>query len=359
MKDHTAQLPRIVGTGLVALDIVYRNRATTPSHVATGGTCGNVLAILAYLGWRSVPLARLADDPARKRIVADLERWDVDTSFLSIGPVAGTPIVIENLTATEQGEVRHSFSWNCPCCGEWLPRYNPVPAKALRNLKGLPDAEIFFFDRASPGALEAATYYAERGALIVFEPAALGKPELFTRALELSHVVKYADNRMERLPVPTEKLPSLILEVQTCGHNGLRYRCALSARSKSVWHTLRAFHVPRVLDTVGCGDWCTAGLLSRIGSAGVSGLKSMKSKAVQDALQYGQLLAAWNCGFLGARGGMYERSVEQMNGDIEEIRNGRVTVLGPPAPTAKRAQTMSKICSACQASEERMVRWPA
>ncbi len=360
MKDHVVQVPRIIGTGLVALDIVYRNHAATPSQIATGGTCGNVLAILAYLGWRSVPLARLADDPARKCIAADLERWDVDTRLLSIEPLAGTPIVIENLVMKEQGEVRHSFSWNCPCCGQWLPRYSPVPAKALRDLKGeLPEAAVFFFDRASPGALEAAAYYAEQGALIVFEPAALGKPELFTRALELSHVVKYADNRMERLPVPADKLPRLILEVQTRGHNGLRYRCALTTRSKNVWHTLRAFHAPRVLDTVGCGDWCTAGLLSLIGEAGASGLKSMKSNDIREALQYGQSLAAWNCGFLGARGGMYERSVAQMKGDVEEIRNGRVTVLGSPAPAMNRAQTMSIICSACHTSGERTVRQPA
>ena len=357
MQGTAQHAPRIVGTGLVALDVVYRDHGEKPAQIATGGTCGNVLAILAYLGWRSVPLARFADDPARKSIAAELARWNVDTSFLSIEPLAATPIIIEHLTTTEQGQARHSFSWNCPCCGQWLPRYSPVPARSLRELDGsLPEAEAFFFDRPSPGALEAAARYAEQGALIVFEPSAQGNPKSFSRALELAHVVKYADNRMERLPVPASKLPRLILEIQTRGHHGLRYRSKIPALKKQDWRALPAFRAPRVLDTVGCGDWCTAGLLARIGAAGVSGLMSMRADDIRDALQYGQALAAWNCGFVGARGGMHERTAAQMNREVTEILEGRTAVLGDSKPATRRAQTMSMLCAACRTNGERAAR---
>jgi fructokinase len=235
-----------------------------------------------------------------------------------------------------------------------------VPARSLRALaEKLPPAEVFFFDRPSPGAIDAARRYAEQGALIVFEPSAQGKPELFVRALELAHVVKYAENRMERLPLTASKLPRLILEIQTRGHNGLRYRCTLPALKGQGWRSMRALRVPRVVDTVGCGDWCTAGLLSRIGTAGVAGLQSLRADELRDGLQYGQALAAWNCGFLGARGGMYERSATQMKSDITRILDGRTSILGEQEPATRRAQAMSMPCPACHTSSERVARQPA
>ena len=40
--------PVCVGSGFVALDIV---QGESGSFAATGGSCGNVMAILAWLGW--------------------------------------------------------------------------------------------------------------------------------------------------------------------------------------------------------------------------------------------------------------------------------------------------------------------
>ena len=359
---HAGQhAPRIVGTGLIALDVVYRDRGARPKQIATGGTCGNVLAILAYLGWRSVPLARFADDPACKRITADLARWEVDTSLLSIEPSTPTPIIIEHLTTADHGQTKHSFSWNCPCCGQWLPRYSPVPARSFVKLASeLPDAEVFFFDRPSPGALKAAAHYATTGALIVFEPSAKGRPESFAQALELAHVVKYADERMERLPVPVSGLPRLILEIKTRGESGLQYRCMLPAQKKHGWRSMRAIKAPSILDTVGCGDWCTAGLLMRIGAAGVEGLRAMHASDIRAGLRYGQALAAWNCSFLGARGGMYERNATETARDVAAILDGRTTVLSSVAEPFNRrgSQTMSRLCATCGTNGERLARHP-
>ena len=47
--------PSIFGTGLIALDLVISSDPATPVQSWVGGTCGNVLSILAYLGWDAFP----------------------------------------------------------------------------------------------------------------------------------------------------------------------------------------------------------------------------------------------------------------------------------------------------------------
>ena len=59
--------PVCAGTGLVALDIVFNGDSTVPPRMWAGGSCGNVLTILSYLGWQAVPLARLAKTKPRKK----------------------------------------------------------------------------------------------------------------------------------------------------------------------------------------------------------------------------------------------------------------------------------------------------
>ena len=55
--------PSVYGTGLISLDIIVSMRPEEHYHWS-GGTCGNVLTILSYLGWESFPIARLNSDTA-------------------------------------------------------------------------------------------------------------------------------------------------------------------------------------------------------------------------------------------------------------------------------------------------------
>ena len=55
-------VPVVAGTGLVALDVVINHATGSPQKVFAGGTCGNVLTILSYLGWLSYPIARMDRD---------------------------------------------------------------------------------------------------------------------------------------------------------------------------------------------------------------------------------------------------------------------------------------------------------
>lgn len=134
-----------------------------------------------------------------------------------------------------------------------------------------------------------------------------------------------------------------LVEIQTLGASGLRYRHRLG-RGVSAWKTLDAIAAPRLADTCGSGDWCTAGLIAKAAEAGLSGLKAGGAKGLDAALRYGQTLAAWNCGFEGARGGMYAVEPSRFGTQIAALHSGAEEV----APVTQRgASTKAIACPAC------------
>src|SRR5262249_37897612 len=146
---------------------------------------------------------------------------------------------------------------------------------------------------------------AERGAVVFFEPSGIGNPLLFRQAWEAAHVVKYSHERLSDLPeVGVKDGPRLLVE--TLGEAGLRFCNRLADRGATTWEEAPAFPVADFKDAAGSGDWCTAGLLDRVGRGGLEGLLRVSADRLREALRFGQALAAWNCGFEGARGGMYQ-----------------------------------------------------
>jgi hypothetical protein len=114
---------------------------------------------------------------------------------------------------------------------------------------------------------------------------------------------------------PWMQKPSEIATVML-GSQGLRFRHRLG-RGVSGWKHLGAIKAPRIADTCGSGDWCTAGLIAKVGATGLVGLRQAGVKGIQAGLRYGQALAAWNCGFEGARGGMYAVDRPAFDAQIE------------------------------------------
>lgn len=298
------EAPKILGTGLVALDLVVGSDPESPVRAWAGGTCGNVLSIMAWLGWDAYPIARMNGDAASVRVQSDLQRWGVNLDFTACGPAASTPIIVQEIRRSSKGGSTHRFSWSCLRCGGWLPSFKPVTRAVVdRVAPALPGSSVFFFDRVSRGALDLAAKAAAEGAVVMFEPSGRGDEKQFKEALTIAHVVKYADQRMADL-AGGEIRGNLRLEVQTLGSAGLRFRLPRN-RLNADWRTMAAVPASTVVDSCGSGDWCTAGVLTKLAVDGLAALDQATIPAVTSALKYGQELAAWNCGFEGARGGMY------------------------------------------------------
>ena len=351
-------IPLAIGTGLVALDVVISNsHPDAPRHWA-GGTCGNVLTILRYLGWRAAPVARLRGGEAAKLLLADLKRWGVSDQFISLAADGSTPLIVQRITLTPAGDPYHTFSWRCPNCGARLPGYKPVLATEAEELgERLITSRVFFFDRLSRGALVLARRCADLGAAVVFEPSSVGNPSLFREAWKLADVVKYSHERLHELPFELEATSGPRLQIETLGRDGLRYRTRLPASRSRTWQHLEAIPATRVRDSAGAGDWCTAGVIHRLFPEGASGIESVGDAGVRDAIRYGQALAAWTCGFEGARGGMYETAKAQFERDIAALLGE--TAGGMTDANSRRSKLRNGVvcvCPSCGQPEQLAIR---
>src|SRR5262249_42459079 len=192
-------------------------------------------------------------------------------------------------------------------------------AGVLERLPRVPAAKAFFFDRDSEGSLLLARHCLEQGALVVYEPNYAGKEVQLHEALGVAHVLKFSRDRLPDLAARSPEGPALIVE--TRGGEGLRY---LDRRHGSEWRTMLALPVAAVRDTGGSGDWTTAGLIHLAGRGGSAGFLSLSGDELREALRFGQALAAWNCAFVGARGGVYHAGAERWQADVRRILGGEV-----------------------------------
>lgn len=290
----------IAGTGFIPLDIVYRDDAPKRMRATTGGTCGNVLTILAFLGWDSFPIARYDHSAIARTIADDLKPWNVRQDFLHVGPTALPPVVVQRIFSKPRGGKTHSFLWTCPGCGAPLPTYKPVLANRVPEIiEKLPKAKAFFFDRVSRAALSLARTVAESGGVVIFEPSMIGEPRLFTEALSICHILKYSQERITNINELRGNASPLI-EIETLGSAGVRYRFG-----KRRWMEMGAYTLAQPIDTSGAGDWFTAGIVHKLCQRGQQGFAKLTERHLQEAIKLGQAMATWNCQFQGARGAMY------------------------------------------------------
>ncbi|HUU26506.1 MAG TPA: PfkB family carbohydrate kinase [archaeon] len=339
-----------VGTGLIALDMVTNGDRGDAPRFWAGGSCGNVLTILAYLGWYSYPIARLGNDIAAKTIAKDMSEHGVDLQYISYDESVNTPIILQRILSAPDGNPTHRFYWVCPNCGNWLPRYRAILLQEVRELgTNLPGMSCFYFDRVSAAALYLASKARDQGALVVFEPATIKEDNQFEKAMSVCDVLKYSNEHMKNFDQSTYESSAPIV-IETLGAEGLRYRLRGNGKCDD-WKFLPAFRVANLKDAAGAGDWCTAGVVDMLIKEGTTPLKRVSKTEIVDALRYGQALSALNCSFEGARGSMYGLEKNQFGDEVQAIldrKEARKSVIDTLSPKAKK--TVQCVCPACQAA---------
>lgn len=287
---------RIVGTGLFALDVIVR----ADGHSAPptlGGSAGNVLSILGALGWQATPVGSLGEDQPAQTVFHDFEAVGADLRFLHRSSGRCTPVIFQH-QVMEAGAPTHRFSFACPVCGiRRRPRWDDAESLATMHTSP-PPAAVFYLDRPTQLGVALAEHYAEVGAIVVFEPSAVGDdPSLFARAVRCARIIKYADDRIDSFDA-FDLQPGAV-EIQTRGAEGLRFRTtSLDPR----WMHLGAYELPYLHDTAGAGDWCTAGMIYHLFSREAGTSSVVDHTALASALSFGQCLSTLNCMTEGARG---------------------------------------------------------
>lgn len=309
----------IVGTGLVALDVILNGSPSTPAKLCTGGSCGNVMSILAFLGWNSKPIARFSNNNAAKSLFADLENFKVDTSLISLSEDGSTPVIIHRILKDKFGNAKHKFEFKIPQTSIWLPSYKPVLASAVQSLVNKQsNANIFYFDRVSRSSIDLAKYYKDKGALIFFEPSSFVDNNQFKECLQIADIIKYSNDRISNYSDLFPN-PEVELEIETLGKEGLRYR-RKSGKNKN-WKFVKPFKIDNLIDAAGAGDWCTAGIINGLGSLQAKSLETIDDAIIAKSLLIGQAFGAINCMFDGARGIMYNMTRDSFIKSVEALLN--------------------------------------
>ena len=93
----------VIGSGVNDLDsIVVRDHPAWPQTrpftdrtvlEEVGGTCGNVMCILSWLGWKAMPEASLDDSPEGLNMADDLKRYGCDCRYVTNTPEGGTTLL--------------------------------------------------------------------------------------------------------------------------------------------------------------------------------------------------------------------------------------------------------------------------
>lgn len=336
-----------VGTGLITLDVIRSSidANTTLERRHAGGTCGNVLAILGYLGFQTAAVGRIGSDAAGAQLIKDLRASGVNTALLTVEDARRTPVIIQETYVDKRGRARHRFSRECPVCGAVMPGYRPLLIADVDAVAThLPHHRVFFFDRVAPGTLELAKKSRASGALIVFEPSGIKDEALFLNCLELAHVFKYSHERLSDVDsfAARAKVP---LQIETLGEKGLRYRTRVADRFSS-WKTMPSVPAPIVRDAAGSGDWCTAGLIARLAPRKDLASSVGDLGVVEGALRFGQALAALNCAYNGARGLMYVLNRTQTLELTTKLLANLAPTL-PDDPLPKPPTALDETCVVC------------
>ena len=340
---------QVYGTGLLSLDLIFRPGDEQPTQWFAGGTCGNVLAILSFLGWKSFPITRLNGDIASLLVQRDLIDLGVSLDYATLTPHAPTPMIVQRINKNSDDQKTHHFSTHCPYCRSRLPSF-----RAIRNDTAVQTfthwdhpPTVFFLDRASRGMLTMAQRAAEYGALVVYEPSAKVNSNHMREAIHIAHIVKYAD---ERFPTPLNAIEfsdNTQIEIQTKGSSGFRYRTQIG-KCKNDWNYRSAFMIENIADSAGAGDWFTAALISKFPN-GLNDLQELNTDYLDEIFSYANAAAAWNCQFDAARSSMYAVSLESFESSVRALQEGkaRATTDHETAAIELDKLQVSPACPAC------------
>lgn len=335
------------GAGLITLDIIIQQKQTPGIAHAAGGTCGNVIAALAYLGWNTTPVGRLGADAAGNAIRHEFRRLGVSPCQLTREDELNSTRIVQFLVERQNG-IQHRFGFSCPTCGNPFSRFRPPTLEQAETVLAKQEApDVFFFDRVSAAILAMASEFRKRGALIYFEPSGVGRPANFAKALAVAHVVKYSSERMHGVPTALGSLDGQRLEIETQGAKGLRFRWLGDGVMKP-WHKQPAFKVRTLRDAAGAGDWCTAGFLYQLDWKKGREFAELGEDELSPALMFGQALAALNCQHVGARGATIEVDLAAMLNSVSVVQaSGTTDVPATPQSlkTTTRGQPVS--CQTC------------
>jgi len=299
------------GTGLVALDIIMNGNPNTEPRFLAGGSCGNVMTILSFLGWKSYPIARLSTSYSTSLLFLDLNDQNVQLDLISRTEDGSTPVIIHRILRDSENTPKHRYEFRVPKTNIWFPSFKPVLSSKVDEITSFHFVpKVFYLDRISRSAIDLATHYKRNGSLIFFEPSSITDEKQFKECLAVADILKFSNDRLPEYKnqFSARQVP---IEIETIGASGLLYRYTRNKNDN--WRFMPAIQIDNTMDNAGAGDWCSAGIIHGLyQNLNEPIFKNLTIKKLEQTIIFGQFLGALNCKFYGARGLMYNLKYQEI-----------------------------------------------
>lgn len=97
-----------------------------------GGTCGNVMAILAYYDWETFPIARLDNTDYGKLLLEDVDKCHVRKDFITTND-GTTPVIVQRNIVDKYGNPSHKFELLNSHSGRFFLLINPLQRSKVQS----------------------------------------------------------------------------------------------------------------------------------------------------------------------------------------------------------------------------------
>jgi sugar/nucleoside kinase (ribokinase family) len=279
--------------------IVGKTNKFTETIVAecVGNTCGNVAAILPYLGVESFPVAHLDLSEQGLQIKDDLQRYGADVRFVQNSANGGTTL----LRCTHKRDKmtgKHTASFRATSPGSRFPRRrflrvrDEAPA-FVEKLDFVPD--VFFFDAAEAGLRYLAAELRNKGTLVYFEPESDADKAKFLKAVEVSDIVKFSHEKVSDLDFVAQNPDKLF--IRTMGAEGLEFNLCGQG-----WVKIAPVPNDNVVDWEGAGDWTTSQFIACLCENDMLSVAQMTAETVRSCLENACRTASRSVSYMGSKG---------------------------------------------------------
>lgn len=264
---------------------------------SVGNTCGNVAAILPYLGVQSFPVAHFDLSEQGLQIKEDLQRYGADVRFVQNSAGGGTTL----LRCTHKRDKmtgEHTVSFRATSPGSRFPRRrflrvrDEAPA-FMEKLDFVPD--VFFFDAPEAGLRYLAGELRNKGTLVYFEPESDADKAKFLKAVEVSDIVKFSHEKVSDLDFVAQNSDKLF--IRTMGAEGLEFNLCGQG-----WVKVATVPNENVVDWEGAGDWTTSQFIACLCEKEMLSVAQMTAETVRSCLEVACRTASRSVSYMGSKG---------------------------------------------------------
>ena len=309
-KNMSNRIPTCLGSGVFNLDTVvvreypegYQKQRTFNEKLMTeevGGTCGNVMSMLPYLGVQTFPLALLDQSEQGLKIKDTLALYGANTRFVSNSEKGGTTLLRCTHRRDAGGKKVVKFHASSP--GSMFAKRRQLSTKNgevdefLGRLDFVPD--VFFFDDPAAAHVKIAQALRQKGTLVYFEPEGIkdGKLSPFIKRVEVADIVKFSAEKITDESW-MEKFDDKLF-IRTMGEKGVAFRLRGGA-----WTVVPPVENNNVVDWEGAGDWTTSAFIAELCKGGHLDFSGLSEDIVRSALREAQMIASKSVSFLSSKG---------------------------------------------------------